>query len=524
MSNPLHLMTGFSAVRSAVNAGFHAYALGRAAHLDRQNAVQVQQRVLKRLVRRAGSTRFGQDHRFDQIDSVAGFQTRVPIRDFEALWNAYLKTGYPAARDLTWPGQVPYWALTSGTTLGNTKAIPVSRAMIKSNAKAAKTMIAHHMRQRPDSKLFHGKLFFLGGSTALERPAAGVAQGDLSAIAVLEAGEWIRPYSFPPLELALISDWDRKLALMAEHAVSEPITLVSGVPSWLLILFRRVLEVSGKGSLAEVWPGLEVVVHGGVKFDPYRPAFEAVLGNPAIRLQESYPASEGFFAYGDPDTGSLRLIVDHGIFYEFIPVDQLNSDHPQRHWLGNVELGVNYALVVSTCAGMWSHLVGDTVRFESLKPPRIVFTGRTKYSLSAFGEHLISEEIEAAIAHAAKANGLRVQDWHVGPVFAEPMGFHRYIIEFDHPSRPEAAVLDRFRLDLDADLQRRNADYAAHRDDRAGMPAPEIVVAPQGFFRDWMRSKGKLGGQHKVPRMDNSGQLTQEIVAFHEQRRSVVPS
>ena len=521
MSTPLQLMTGAPAVRKAVNAGFHAYALSRAARLERQDAIRVQQRVLKRLVQRAGRTVFGRDHRFDRINSVARFQSQVPIREFEALWNAYLKPCFPTARNCSWPGLMPYWALTSGTTLGNTKAIPISRAMIKSNAKAAKTMIAHHMRQRPDSKLFHGKLFFLGGSTALDRPAPRVGQGDLSAIAVLEAGEWIRPYSFPPLDLALIGDWDRKLALMAERAVTEPITLVSGVPSWLLILFRRILEVSGKRTLAEVWPTLEVIVHGGVKFDPYRPAFEALLGNPAIRLQESYPASEGFFAYGDPDTGLLRLMVDHGLFYEFIPVDQLGSEHPQRHWLGNVEVGVNYALVVSTCAGMWGHLVGDTVRFESLKPPRIVFTGRTKYSLSAFGEHLISEEIEGAIAHASRANGLTVQDWHVGPVFAEPMGFHRYIIEFDRSTLPEPATLDQFRLDLDADLRQRNADYDAHRDDRAGMPAPEIVAVPQGFFQNWMRSKGKLGGQHKVPRMDNSGRLTQEIVTFHEQRGSV---
>ena len=286
--------------------------------------------------------------------------------------------------------------------------------------------------------------------------------------------------------------------------------MVAGVPSWLLALFQRLFDLSGKKTVAEVWPHLEMVSHGGVKFDPYRSAFEEVLGSKTIRLQETYPCSEGFIAFGDPATDQLRLLFDHGIFYEFIPVDEVGSEHPTRHWLGNVQIGVNYAIVVSTCAGMWSHLIGDTVRFESLKPPMITFTGRTKYTLSAFGEHLINEEVEAAMATASSVTGASVRDWHVGPVFHGPLGHHQFVIEFmGSPADPLA-----FRSALDADLIRRNADYEAHRAEGVGLPLPALVVLKAGGFDAWMRSKGKLGGQHKVPRMDNSGILTAQMVSM----------
>jgi hypothetical protein len=384
--------------------------------------------------------------------------------------------------------------------------------MLASNRKAARTMVAAHQASRPDSRLFHGRMFFLGGSSDLERPAPGAAvqQGDLSGIVSKELNELLRPYTFPPLELALEPDWDRKLQLLAERSLAEPITLVGGVPSWLLALFQRVLQISGKPTLAEVWPMLEVVVHGGVKFDPYRDAFADLLGSRRVRLQETYPCSEGFIAFGDPATGLLRLVFDHGLFYEFVPVAELDSPRPTRHWLGNIQTGVNYAIVLSTCAGMWAHIVGDTVRFESLSPPLLSFTGRTRYTLSAFGEHLINEEIEGAIAVAAASSGATVRDWHVGPVFQGALGYHRYVVEFLTPP----ADLHAFRLALDADLARRNADYRAHRVEGIGLPLPALVVAGLGGFDSWMRQRGKLGGQHKVPRMDNSGTLTHHLVTF----------
>ncbi|AGA25978.1 GH3 family domain-containing protein [Singulisphaera acidiphila] len=507
---PLVTIAGSPPVRSLVNRTFHWNARRRVQQLESAHATLVQERMLMRLVGKAKGTRFGRDHRFGSIRSVADFQDAVPLRSYEDLWRQYLRDQYPIFDNLTWPGRIPYLALTSGTTQGATKYIPVSRAMLASNLIGARTMVSYHLTHLPESRLFHGRLFFLGGSSDLEQPAPGVRQGDLSGIASKEVSELLRPYTFPPLELALEPDWDRKLALLAERSFREPITLVGGVPSWLLALFQRLLDLSGKATIAEVWPRLEVVVHGGVKFDPYREAFAKVLGSPKIRLQETYPCSEGFIAFGDPATGHLRLLFDHGIFYEFVPVDELESDRPTRHWLGNVQVGINYAIVVSTCAGMWSHLIGDTVRFESVDPPLLTFTGRTKYTLSAFGEHLISEEVEAAVASASASSGASVREWHVGPVFQGALGHHLFVFEFLQPPDDLTA----FRRALDTDLAKRNADYQAHRVEGVGLPLPALLMTRPGGFDAWMRSRGKLGGQHKVPRMDSEGKLTEQLAEF----------
>lgn len=505
-------LAGARLTRKLVNAGFHLDARRRSRVLAALDPVAAQQEALRRLVRQARGTRFGRDHGFTTIRSVDDFQRQVPIRTYEDLWDDYLKSHYPVFEDLTWPGRIPYLALTSGTTQGATKYIPVSKAMIESNQKGGRTMVAAHLAARPDSRLMEGRLFFLGGTTKLEEPAPGVRQGDLSGIAAVEISPWLRAYTFPPLDLALESNWDRKLGLLAERSLNEPITLVSGVPSWLLMLFRRVLEIGGEATIGEVWPNLEVVVHGGVRFEPYEDSFREIIGRPDVRLQETYPCSEGFIAYGDPATGLLRLLVDHGIFHEFVPVSEYVAGvQPKtRRWLANAETGVDYVIVVSTCAGMWAHVIGDTVRFESLDPPSLRFTGRTKYTLSAFGEHLISEEVEAAIVAVAARAGTPANDWHVGPVFSGVLGHHHYVIELG--ARPESPA--RFRDLLDEDLRRRNADYAAHRTGGSGIPAPGLTLARPGAFEAWMRRRGRLGGQNKVPRMDGSGALTRDLVDF----------
>ena len=515
LSAPLARVAGAPPIRAAVNAGFHAYARRRMRELAAADPVAVQRETVLTLVRKAAGTRFGRDHGFGSIDSPDDFRKAVPLRTYEELWDDYLKDRYPAFVDLTWPGLIPFLALTSGTTTGATKYIPVSHEMVASNRKAAQTMVAADLASHPGARLFAGKLFFMGGSSDLEYPAPGVGQGDLSAIASRTVGPLLRPYTFPPLDVALVPNWDEKLEVMARRSLGEPITLVSGVTSCLLTLFQRVKELGGKSSVAEVWPTLEVVVHGGVKFDPYRRSFEALLGSPRIRLRETYPCSEGFIAYGDPATGLLRLLFDHGIFYEFVPVDELGSPNPTRHWLGDAQVGVNYAIVVSTCAGLWGHVIGDTVRFESLAPPLLTFTGRTKYALSAFGEHLISEEVEAAVATASESTGASVREWHVGPVFREPLGHHLFVFEFLRPP----ADLDAFRRALDADLSVRNAHYRWFRADGGGLPLPALVVARPGGFDDWMRSRGKLGGQHKVPRMDSTGNLTGGLVAYLREQK-----
>jgi hypothetical protein len=512
------LLAGHPAVRRLVNFGFRTASSLRRLSLAQADPVRAQERELDRLVKKARATRFGRDHHFERIDSVAAFQRAVPIRTYEALWNDYLRDRYPVFENLTWPGRIPYIALSSGTTQGPTKFIPVSWEMVRSNRRAASTMLAWHFGSRPGSKLFHGRICVLGGSTDLEAVAPGVFQGDLSGIAAVEVPRLLRPYTFPPLELALESDWDRKISRLAATACTQQITLASGVPSWLLEFFQQVLERTGKSTIAEVWPDLELVVHGGVKFDPYRQSFRSLVGSNGVAFQEVYPSSEGFIAFGDPATGLLRLAFDHGIFYEFIAVDELDSPGPTRQWLATVKPGVNYAIVVSTCAGMWAHLIGDLVRFESLHPPLLTFTGRTRDSLSAFGEHLINDEVERAIAQSLAESGAVLRDWHIGSVFSsQRMGHHLLVVEFV----TDPVDLVQFRDAIDRSLCHCNADYRAHRTGGAGLPAPALIVAGRGGFDAWMRSRGKLGGQHKVPRMDGTGLITGELVEFLRTHRNV---
>jgi hypothetical protein len=388
----------------------------------------------------------------------------------------------------------------------------------------------------PGTPLFGGRIFFLGGSTDLrelriddrrsridDRSTAGrdsrssilnsrssILAGDLSGIAAREVSPALRPYTFPPLELALENDWERKVQVLAERSATLPVTVLSGVPSWLLVLFDRLKRVTGRDRIADVWPTLRLVVHGGTKFDPYRTLFRREIGSERVHFLETYPSSEGFVATEDPRHDLLRLIPDHGIFFEFVPVEELGRDRPARHTVAEVVPGVQYAVVLTTCAGLWSYVIGDTVCFEKRDPPLLRFTGRTRYYLSAFGEHLISEEIERAVALAADATGAAVADFHVGPVFPDRPGApgrHRYLVEFVQAPRD----VPRFAATLDAALCRLSADYKAHRAGDLGLAGPEVWLVPRHGFAGWLRSRGQLGGQHKVPRMDNSGRLTEDL-------------
>jgi hypothetical protein len=506
-------------LRRTADALFARYARRRAAQLDRRPAAVAQQATLLRLVRHAENTRFGRDHGFATIRSVADYQARVPLREYEAFWEEYWRPGFPHSRNITWPGRVPYFALSSGTTTGSTKYVPVSAEMLASNRRAALTSLAWFRDAHPRADLFSGRLFFLGGSTALTRldPARPLPlAGDLSGIAVHETPALLRPCAFPSVDLALQTDWDRKLDRLAEQSARLPITLLSGVPSWLLVLFERLRQVTGKEQVVDVWPTLRVVVHGGTRFDPYRRLFRRLVG-PGVHFLETYPASEGFVAAADPRYELLRLIPDHGVFFEFVPVDELGKDRPTRHTVAEVVPGVQYAVVLTTCAGLWGYVLGDTVCFERRDPPLLRFTGRIRQFLSAFGEHLIGEEVERAVARAAELTGADVTDYHVGPVFPEQPGQpgrHRYLVEFAREPRDERA----FAVELDAELSRSNEDYRAHRAGDLTLLGPEVVRVPPGAFAAWMRSRGKLGGQHKVPRMD-SGSLVEELSTWFEANR-----
>jgi len=396
------------------------YSQWRGWHLNMQRPAETQERELLSLVRKAASTRFGRDHHFAFIRSVQDFQNRVPLRSYEDLWNRYWKAEFPELNDCTWPGTIPYFALTAGTTTGVTKYIPCSREMLDANFRAAGDILFHHLLNRPISRILGGKAFILGGSTDLREESPGIYSGDLSGIEANDIPWWLRPYTFPPRALALLADWKEKVDRLARLSLEEDIRAISGTPNWLLILFDKLAELrpERKPRLRNFYPELEMVVHGGVDFKPYAKRFTELLEGSRAELREVYPASEAFIAIADRGPGEgLRLIVDNGVFFEFVPAKELSTANPARHWLGNVEPGIEYAVVVSTCAGAWAYILGDTIRFLELDPPRILVTGRTSYVLSAFGEHLIGSEIEEAIAFAAGAINTHVSTIALRPAF-----------------------------------------------------------------------------------------------------------
>jgi hypothetical protein len=513
-----------SLARAVVDAGFRGYARCRCGRIDAQSLADQQRRTLLRLVRRAFRTRFGREHDFAGVRTIEDYQQRVPLRDYETFWQEYWRAGFPDLRNVTWPGDYPYFALSSGTTTGGTKYIPVSRPMLRSNQRAALTALAWFQAAHPRARLFSGRMFFLGGSTDLQPAGAESGagwpgrrrpplMGDLSGIVAKEAPPLLRPFTFPRVDAALLADWERKLDRVAADSLGLPITVVTGVPSWLLALFDRVRRISGRERLIDIWPSLQLIIHGGTRFDPYHRLFRQLAGSEQVRFLETYPASEGFVAATDPRHGLLRLIPDHGIFFEFVPVSELAASDPIRHTAADIVPGVQYAVVLTTCAGLWSYVLGDTVCFESRDPPLLRFTGRTRQYLSAFGEHLIGEELERAVSDAAARTGAAVVDFHVGPVFpASPgaAGRHRYFVEFAEPP----VSLSGFIRALDASLCLQNDDYRAHRQDDLTLAEPELTRVPRGGFARWMQSRGKLGGQHKVPRIDDSGQLARCLEAW----------
>ena len=494
------------------------YASFRARQLRRQDVAAEQQRQLLRLLERGAGSRFGRDHDFARIRGIDDYRRSVPLRRYEDFWSTYWQPAFPTLVDCTWPGGIPYFAASSGTTTGATKFIPVTRAMLRSNRRAALDLMVHHLANRPQSHVFGGRNLLLGGSTALVEQAPGVYSGDLSGIAAATLPFWARPFGFPPPEIARLSDWAEKMARLAELAPGTDIRGISGTPSWLLLFFDELAGAHpGHGArLVDFFPRLDLLIHGGVNFTPYRPRFADWLAGSRADLREVYAASEGFIAAGDRGDGDgLRVVLDHGVFFEFVPVGEIGSAAPARHWLGDIELDVDYAPALTTCAGLWAYILGDIVRFLSRDPPRLIVTGRLSYSLSAFGEHLTGEEIEAAVGNAAGPAGVGVRDFAAGALFPEKpgeIGGHLYVVEFERPIAERE--VERFAVSLDADLSARNLDYAAHRAGGFGLRPPQVIALRRGGFAEWMRRRGRLGGQNKVPRVIPDPDLLADLRAF----------
>lgn len=466
-----------------------------------------QQQVLLQLVRTGKDTVFGQDHNFADITDAADYQRSVPIRTFDDFWADYWAGPFPRLENVTWPGTIRYFARSSGTTTGESKHIPCSDEMIKANNRGGFEVILEHLRNKPNSRVSAGRTFLFGGSPVLDELAPGVFAGELSGIAARETNPWVgKDRYYPPRELAAISDWNEKIERFAQDCVGKNIRSISGVPTWLQVLFDRAFETADAGDrrLVSLFPDLELVTHGGINFEPYKAAFAELLEGSNAELREVYAASEGFIAVADRGSGEgMRLLLDNGMFFEFVEADQLDQPNPQRHWIDDVKLDTNYALIVTTCAGLWSYSIGDLVRFVDLETPRILIAGRVSQTMSTFGEHVTGEQLDIAVATAARKLGTTVNDFAVAPILGTPeaVGHYRYVVEtVGEPNNNLGAAID-------ASLAQQNADYRTKRTNDIVISTPEVQTVPNGTFTAWMTANGKSGGQRKVPRVTTPKQL-----------------
>ncbi len=479
----------------------------------KNNPLDAQREVLQDLVTSAQYTEIGRKYNFSNLFNVRDFKAAVPVQEYDDI-KPYIERTMNGEQNLLWNTPVHWFAKSSGTTSDKSKFIPISEESLEDcHYKASKDVLSLYYIFNPDSALLTGKGLVIGGSHNINPMNTEAQYGDLSAVLLQNSpfwGHWLRT---PDLSIALMDEWENKIEKLAQSTIKENVTSVSGVPTWTLVLFRRILEITGKKSISEVWPGLELYMHGGVSFTPYKDQFRQLVGKD-IHYLEMYNASEGFFAAQErPGDDGMLLFTDHGIFFEFMPVSEYGKSDPQTCGLQQVETGKNYAPVISTNGGLWRYLLGDTIRFVSLKPFRIKVSGRLKHYINTFGEEVIVDNTDKAIAIASAKTGAVVNDYTVAPVyFSESSnGAHEWLIEFDR----EPPELDSFIDELDSALQSVNSDYEAKRHKSIALRKPVVHILPKGIFKEWLRSKGKLGGQHKVPRLSNERDLLEEILKMN---------
>jgi len=467
------------------------------------------------LLNQAKNTEWGRIHDYKSIIRLEEFKARVPLNDYETM-KPYIERLRKGEQNILWPSEIKWFAKSSGTTAEKSKFIPVSEeALEECHFKGGKDLLSIYFNNHPDSLLFDGKGIAMGGSSQITEISneSFYYEGDLSAIIIQNLPFWVEFRRTPNLSIALMDEWEGKIEKMAGATINHDVTSASGVPSWTLLLFRRVLEITGKSNLLEVWPRFELFIHGGVNFVPYREQFYQLLPSPKVNYLETYNASEGFFGIQDRDhADDMLLMLDYGIYYEFLPIDRLGSDHPETISLEEVETGINYALVISTNAGLWRYLIGDTVTFTTLNPYRIKISGRTRNFINAFGEEVIMDNAEKALAVACEKCQAIVSEYTAGPVYFNlgKRGAHEWLIEFEQ----EPFDLGFFINALDNALKSLNSDYEAKRYHDMILGEPIIRVMPKNTFYSWLKSKGKLGGQHKVPRLSNDRKYIEEILGM----------
>ncbi len=470
-----------------------------------QNPVATQKKVFQKLIEEAKNTTFGTDHHFSNIKSFADFASNVPIRDYEAL-KPYVDRVVQGEENVLWPGKPLYFAKTSGTTSG-AKYIPLTKASMPFHIQAARDAILHYIHETGKADFVDGKMIFLQGSPILEMKN-GINLGRLSGIVAHFVPKYLQKNRMPSWETNCIEDWETKVNAIVAETIDENMSVISGIPSWVQMYFEKLKEKSGK-SVGDLFKNFNLFIYGGVNYEPYRAKFENLIGRKVDSI-ELFPASEGFFAYQDSQREKgMLLLLNSGIFYEFIKAQSFYDENPRRYTIGEVEIGVNYVLIISTNAGLWGYNIGDTIQFTSVKPYRIIVSGRIKHFISAFGEHVIGKEVEAALQIAMDGTNIRVNEFTVAPQIApvEGLPFHEWLIEFEN----EPADMENFALAIDNAMRKQNLYY---EDLIAGKVLKPLVVRKVSIngFNDYMKSIGKLGGQNKIPRLSNDRKIADELV------------
>ena len=465
-----------------------------------QNPVETQQKVFNELIQKAKETQFGKDHHFDKINSFEEYQKNVPIRDYEQL-RSYVDEVVKGKENILWPGKPIYFAKTSGTTSG-AKYIPLTAASMPFHIEAARNAILSYIHETGKADFVDGKMIFLQGSPILEQKN-GVKLGRLSGIVAHYVPAYLQKNRMPSWETNCIEDWETKVDAIVEETIHEDMAVISGIPSWVQMYFEKLKEKANK-PVGEIFKNFNLFIYGGVNYEPYRAKFENLIGRKVDAI-ELFPASEGFFAYQDSQNEKgMLLLLNSGIFYEFVKAEEFFNENPKRYTIGEVELGINYVLIISTNAGLWAYNIGDTIQFTSLKPYRVIVSGRIKHYISAFGEHVIGKEVEAALQEAMEGTNVRVNEFTVAPQINPENGlpFHEWFIEFEN----EPADLAEFALKIDDAMRKQNVYY----DDLiSGNVLRKLVISKvkTNGFQEYMKSIGKLGGQNKLPRLSNDRKI-----------------
>ncbi len=480
---------------------------------DMQQPDAVQQKIFDQLIRSSSGTEFGKKYDFASIRSVSEFQRRVPLHSYEDL-KKDIQRMMRGESNILCPGKVRHFSRSSGTTNEKSKYIPVPDVNLKDcHLKGAHDAVAMWLHNNPESKIFDaGRAIIMGGEIGVYDQLANTLMGDVSAIMVQHLPFYANWFLTPDIPTALIPDWEEKIEKIARVAMKQNITNLSGVPTWTLVLFRRILELSGKSNLSEVFPNFEVYLHGGVNFEPYRSQFEDLFPAGKVEFRNTYNASEGFFAtqFAKEDEG-MQLLSGNGVFYEFVEMDQLSEKFPKSCTIGEVQKNTNYAVVISSNAGLWRYLIGDTVEFTSTYPHQIQITGRTQQYINVFGEEVMVSNTEKALVNTCRQLQAQICEYTVAPVFltSDNKGCHEWLVEFEK----EPQNLEQFKQLLDRNLQQINSDYEAKRFKSIALKELELKSLPKGSFYNWLRQKGKFGGQNKVPRLSNERQYLEEILA-----------